>query len=161
MENMEEDRDLTCYVLATPNTPLKALGMAFQGININPQSQNFPTNQYQQTETNPKLAYTASAKRPAHERLAGVLNKALPLHPKNADGIAQYNVQVLLWHSTIGLNRKGPNETRPYPLTPGTVPVASGECWKCGQLHSPSRTMPRTICTRSRDQMAIHRPNHL
>ena len=21
---------------------------------------------------------------------------------------------------------------RPYPLTPGTVLVASGECWKCG-----------------------------
>ena len=30
------------------------------------------------------------------------------------------------------------NETRPYPLTPGTVPVASGECWKCGhRAHHP------------------------
>ena len=67
MEKIEEDRDLTRYVLTTPNTPSKALGTAFQGININPQSRNFPTNQYQQTETNPKPAYTASAKRPAHE----------------------------------------------------------------------------------------------
>ena len=138
IEKLEEDRDLIRYTLvqATPNTPTKGLGTAFQNININPQSRNLPTNQYQQTEINPKPAYTAE--KPAHERLADVLNKALPLHPKNTEGIAQYNAQVLLWHSTVGQNGKGPNETRPYPLTPGTVPVASGECWKCGhRTHHP------------------------
>ena len=137
MEKVEEERDLNRYAPVTPNTPSKALGAAFQNININPQLRNFPTNQYQQTDSNSKSTYTAE--RPPHERLADVLNKALPLHPKNAEGIAQYNAQILSWHSTVGQNGKGPNETRPYPLTPGTVPVASGECWKCGhRTHYPS-----------------------
>jgi hypothetical protein len=57
---------------------------------------------------------------------------------KTADGMAKYAAQVLMWQSTFGQQGKGPNETRPYPLTPGTVPVASGECWKCGhRTHHP------------------------
>ena len=77
--------------------------------------------------------------KPAHECLADVLTKALPIHPRNAKGIALYTAQVLLWDSTNGQSGKGPNETRPYPLTPGTVPVASGECWKCGRrTHHPN-----------------------
>ena len=133
MEKVEEERDLVRYALASrptvPNTPSKALGAAFQGINIQ-QPRLFPTNSYQQTETNPRAPYTA--KRPAHEHLSDVLTKALTLHLKNAEGIAQYNAQVLLWQSTHGQSCRGPNKSRPYPLSPGTVPVASGECWKCG-----------------------------
>lgn len=54
------------------------------------------------------------------------------------EGIGLYNTQILLWQNTYGQNGKGPNETRPYPLTPGTVPVASGECWRCGhRTHHP------------------------
>ena len=140
MEKVEEERDLIRYALASrvtaPNTPSKALGSAFQNINIATQPRTFPTNQYQQTETNPRAPYNAD--RPAHERLSDVLTKALPIHPRNSEGIAQYNAQVLLWQTTHGQNGKGPNESRPYPLTPGTVPVASGECWKCGQrTHHP------------------------
>ena len=140
MEKLEDERDLVRYTLASrstvPNTPSKALGAAFQGINI--QQPRLPSlNLYQQTEANPKTPYTAE--RPAHERLSDVLTKALPIHPKNTEGIAKYNAQVLLWQSTYGLSGKGPNETRPYPLTPGTVPVASGECWKCGyRTHHPN-----------------------
>ena len=49
-----------------------------------------------------------------------------------------YNNQIATWHATYGQNGKGPTETRPYPLSPGTVPVASGECWKCGhRSHHP------------------------
>ena len=71
--------------------------------------------------------------------MADVLSKALPIHPRNAEGMAAYNSQILLWQSTYGQNGKGPNETRPYPLTPGTVPVASGECWRCGhRTHHPN-----------------------
>ena len=141
MEKVEDERDLVRYALAsritTPNTPSKALGTAFQSINITPQPIIFPTtNQYQQIETTPRTSY--AAERPAHERLSDVLTKALPAHPKNADGIAQYTAQVALWQATHSQSGKGPNETRPYPLTPGTVPVASGECWKCGQrTHHP------------------------
>ena len=141
MEKLEEERDLIRYALASrttaPNTPSKALGTALQSISIAQQpTRLFPTNSYHQTETNPRTPFTAE--RPAHERLSDVLTKALPLHPKNAEGIAQYNIQIAFWQSTYGQSGKGPNESRPYPLTPGTVPVASGECWKCGQrTHHP------------------------
>ena len=138
MEKVEEERDLSRYAIQvpTPNTPSKALGTAFQGISITSQPRNSTPNPYLQTDTITRPIFTTE--RPAHERLADVLNKALPIHPKNAEGIAQYNAQVLLWQSTFGQNGKGPNETRPYPLTPGTVPVASGECWKCGhRTHHP------------------------
>ena len=133
MEKLEEERDLTRYAVSIPNTPSKALGAAFQNVNITTQPRNSPqpANLYQQT-----LSF--NPERPAHERLVDVLNKALPLHPKNTEGIARYNTQVISWQSTYGQNGKGPNETRPYPLTPGTVPVASGECWKCGHRnHHP------------------------
>ena len=135
MEKVEEERDLIRYTV-TPNTPSKALGAAFRGINITPQTQSPLPNRFQQTITTPRPAF--SAERPAHERLADVLSKALSSHPRNVEGIALYNTQIILWQSTYGLSGKGPNETRPYPLTPGTVPVASGECWKCGhRTHHP------------------------
>ena len=136
MEKVEEERDLVRYALATPNTPLKALGTAFQSINIASQTLSPPSNQYQQTGTTPQAPF--NTKRPAHERLADVLSKALPIHPRNPEGIAQYNAQILSWQNTHGQNGKGPTEMRPYPLTPGTVPVASGECWRCGhRTHHP------------------------
>ena len=37
------------------------------------------------------------------------------------------------------------HESRPYPLTPGTSPVASGECFSCGKTGHPSAT-----CTSNR-----------
>ena len=139
MEKIEEERDLTRYTITVPNTPSKALGSAFQSINIAPQARGLLSNQYQTTEANPRPTSGFSAEKPAHERLADVLTKALPIHPRNSEGIALYNAQILLWQSTFGQNGKGPNEIRPYPLTPGTVPVASGECWKCGhRTHHPA-----------------------
>ena len=68
MEKVEDERDLVRYALAsritTPNTPSKALGTAFQSINITPQPRIFPTtNQYQQIETTPRTLY--AAERPA------------------------------------------------------------------------------------------------
>ena len=138
MEKVEDERDLARYALAAPNTPSKALGTAFQNINIAPQARGSTPDQYRVAQTNPQLTSGFSADKPAHERLADVLNKALPLHPRNGEGMALYNAQIVLWQSTHGQSGRGPNETRPYPLTPGTVPVASGECWKCGhRTHHP------------------------
>ena len=137
MEKVEEEREQNRRTPLAPNTPSKALGAALQNVSItSAQPQTFSSNQYQQLGVIPRPAF--NTERPAHERLADVLNKALPIHPKNAEGITRYNEQVLLWQSTNGQNGKGPNETRPYPLTPGTVPVASGECWRCGhRTHHP------------------------
>jgi len=141
MEKVEDERDLTRYTVAAPNTPSKALGSAFQNINIAPQARRPLPGQYHPIQPNPQAQSTPSfsADKPAHERLADVLTKALPIHPRNAEGITLYNAQVALWQSTHGQNGRGPNETRPFPLTPGTVPVASGECWKCGyRTHHPN-----------------------
>ena len=138
MEKIEEEREATRYAPAIPNTPSKALGAAFQSVSLTQQPS--PTSQFL-TQPTPSVLRAPSAgysDRPAHERLADVLSKALPLHPANQDGIAKYADQIAVWQATYGQHGKGPTESRPYPLTPGTVPVASGECWKCGhRSHHP------------------------
>jgi hypothetical protein len=45
MEKVEEDRELTRYIPVAPNTPSKALGSAFQNINIAPQPRALFPNQ--------------------------------------------------------------------------------------------------------------------
>lgn len=144
MEKMEEERDTAPrYAPAIPGTPSKALGTAFQNINLTQQSQPnlAPASQYQpqRTQISPRAPFSTYSERPPHERLADVLSKALPLQPNNAEGLVKYNNQVAVWEATYGQGGKSPTETRPYPLTPGTVPVASGECWKCGhKAHHPA-----------------------
>lgn len=139
MEKVEEERDvLPRYTSAMPNTPSKVLGAAFQGITL---AQPNLTSQYQaqRTQAAPRATFSTYSERPAHERLADVLSKALPLQPNNAEGLAAYNNQITAWQAMHGQGGRGPTETRPYPLTPGTVPVASGECWKCGyRAHHPA-----------------------
>lgn len=142
MEKIEEERDLAPrYAPVAPNTPSKALGAAFQNITLAQQTPPNQTSSYQtqRAQTTPRTPFGAYSERPAHERLADVLSKALPLQPNNPDGHAAYAIQISTWQTTHGQNGKGPTETRPYPLTPGTVPVASGECWKCGhRAHHPA-----------------------
>jgi hypothetical protein len=138
MEKIEDERDSVRYTPAVPNTPSKALGAAFQGINLAQPNQiiQYQSQRVQPTQRAPLNAYPD---RPPHERLADVLSKALPLQPNNPEGLINYNNQITAWHATHGQSGKGPTETRPYPLTPGTAPVASGECWKCGgRAHHPA-----------------------
>ena len=138
MEKVEEERDSVRYAPTIPNTPSKALGAALQSITL---AQPAQPSQYQaqRAQIAPRALFSPYPKRPAHERLADVLSKALPLQPNNAAGLATYNNQVAAWQAAHGQGGKGPTETRPYPLTPGTVPVASGECWKCGhRAHHPA-----------------------
>lgn len=140
LEKIEEERDSTRYTPAVPNTPSKALGTAFQNVSLTPQQLPSRAGQYQSQPAQPipRLTLPSYSDRPPHERLADVLSKVLPLQPNNTEGVANYNSQMASWQSTYGLSGKGPTESRPYPLTPGTVPVASGECWKCGhRAHHP------------------------
>ena len=65
-------------------------------------------------------------------RHGDLLRYALPQHPDTAEGRNAYQLQVTAWHTT-NPNRK-PDEQHPYPLTPGTPPVGSQECWECGQF---------------------------
>ena len=144
MEKMEEEWDTApCYAPVIPGTLSKALGTAFQNINLTQQLQPnlTPASQYQpqRTQISPQAPFSTYSERPAHERLADILSKALPLQPNNAEGLAKYNNQIAVWEATYGQGGKGPTKTRPYPLTPETIPVASGECWKCGhKAHHPT-----------------------
>ncbi|KAF8871404.1 hypothetical protein BD779DRAFT_1805952 [Infundibulicybe gibba] len=69
--------------------------------------------------------------RPEADRYVDVTTKALQQHPNTPAGRELYERQISDWTSKHGT--AGPTELRPYPLTPGTTPVASGECWKCGR----------------------------
>ena len=141
MEKVEEERDLARYAPVVPNTPSKALGTAFQSISLARQPQTNQTSPYvpPRTTASPLTPFNTYSDRPPHERLADVLSKALPLQPNNPEGIATYNNQIAAWQAAYGQSGKGPTETRPYPLTPGMVPVVSGECWKCGnRAHHPA-----------------------
>ncbi|PPQ96509.1 hypothetical protein CVT26_010445 [Gymnopilus dilepis] len=79
------------------------------------------------SQPNPTPQYRADT-----ERIKDVVRLALPIHPDTPAGRTAYQAQVADWNRTNA--GRTPNELRPYPLTPGTVPVASGECWTCGHL---------------------------
>ncbi|KAJ7884965.1 hypothetical protein B0H13DRAFT_905467 [Mycena leptocephala] len=56
---------------------------------------------------------------------------AVTIHPRNQAGLAAYAQQITAYAQKHGTLK--PSEERPYPLTPGTVAVGSGECHKCGR----------------------------
>jgi len=78
----------------------------------------------------PPSAAATPQYRPDAERLVDVVRLALPIHPKTPAGKIAYEAQVAQWLAQNG--DRPVNEMRPYPLSPGTEAVASGECWKCG-----------------------------
>jgi hypothetical protein len=116
------------------DTPSKAIAASMRTMNVGPieplrygprapmfqpapaaqQQNNFP---YQQRNDS--------------ERLQDLTRNAKPAHPDTPAGRAMYQADLTAWNAANP--NRGPSETRPYPLTPGTAPVASGECWKCGQ----------------------------
>lgn len=69
--------------------------------------------------------------RPIDERHADLISFALPQHSDTDDGHAQHRAQCAAWHAANPTIK--PDERHPYPLTPGTAPVGSFECWGCGQ----------------------------
>ncbi|THU78918.1 hypothetical protein K435DRAFT_699077, partial [Dendrothele bispora CBS 962.96] len=42
-----------------------------------------------------------------------------------------YQAQVATWEQQHGTGARV-DHRKPFPLTPGTAPVCSGECFKCG-----------------------------
>jgi hypothetical protein len=64
------------------------------------------------------------------EHMDNIIQCALPIHPNTPAGQALYNAQIVQWNTKYAGHQV--SEIQPYPLSPGTAPVASGECWKCG-----------------------------
>ena len=62
------------------------------------------------------------------EKLA-IIGRIPPPHPNTVAGWAAYEAEIENWKCNS--YRRAAHETRPYPLMPGTSPVASGECFGC------------------------------
>jgi hypothetical protein len=131
--------------------PMKNLANAFQRATISstnaPPRYYMPRNQNLQSP-NPPVAQNLGAagqfmqpqqprgqhpyQRSPEDRWADVVRLALVIQPKTAAGHSLYNNQIAQWNTDNP--RQVVSELHPYPLTPGTKPVGSGECWKCGLM---------------------------
>ncbi|GLB38088.1 hypothetical protein LshimejAT787_0411390 [Lyophyllum shimeji] len=128
---------------ATQQTPSKALAATLRNINIGapipaPRFNTAPntnaTRPSNTTNSSPFYSQPPNAgmfpTRTPAQRWADVVSFALIIHPDTPAGRALYEAQVNEWARKHG--NRGPNESRPYPLSPGSCPVGSGECWTCG-----------------------------
>lgn len=107
---------------------------SFQPASTHTQPRNPPAHpqntQFRQSTPNTQFRQSTPSPRPDAERFPDIARLALTIHPDTPAGRALYAMQLTTWQvSSAG---RGPNELRPYPLSPGTSPVASGECWGCG-----------------------------
>ncbi|KAF8174300.1 hypothetical protein K438DRAFT_1980298 [Mycena galopus ATCC 62051] len=59
-------------------------------------------------------------------------------YPTTTAGILQFQTDITAWDA----KHAGPNAPAPdyaaYPLTPGTMPAGSKECWTCGLITNPA-----------------------
>ncbi|KAJ7767442.1 hypothetical protein DFH07DRAFT_769549 [Mycena maculata] len=79
--------------------------------------------------------------RPDSERLVDLLKNIPVHHPSTDNGRTTYAQDISDWHAHNG--GCGPNELRPYPLTPGTAPLDShGECFNCALLGHMTNDCP-------------------
>jgi len=122
-------------------TPSKGLARAMQSTTLGPRiaQPNFQPAPFQaQLQpaapmgllNNPNRLLLMQSFRPDAERLPDLVRLALPIHPNTAAGRVLYMAQIVAYLAMS--NGRGPNEFRPHPLSPGTNPVTSGECWTCG-----------------------------
>ncbi|KAJ7902982.1 hypothetical protein B0H13DRAFT_2335418 [Mycena leptocephala] len=61
-----------------------------------------------------------------------ILVAPVTIHPHTAAGVTAYNQQIAVYTQKYGSSK--PSEDRPYPLSPGTTAVGSGERHKCGLI---------------------------
>jgi hypothetical protein len=82
----------------------------------------------------------------------------LPHHPNTTAGKTAHMAQLEAWGTQYGRDTRV-TEATPFPLTPGTSNVCSGECYACGQVDTghngntcPNKSLPakertwRAIC---------------
>ncbi|TFY76463.1 hypothetical protein EWM64_g7551 [Hericium alpestre] len=75
--------------------------------------------------------FAAPTLTPEQRNLLRASIAALPHHPNTDAGIAAYHAQLAHFAATHG-NRPYIDERLPVPLRPGTAPLRSGECFRCG-----------------------------
>ena len=117
------------------SAPLKALTRSMQSVSLSPVPAQ-PNLQHGRLTPVPQATRPVTSGqgrtpfRPDTDRLVDVLRLALPIPPATPAGIITYTAQITAWNTSN--HGRAPNELRPYPLSPGSCPVASGECWLCG-----------------------------
>ena len=113
----------------TPQMPSSAPGQAFRNFSVGPISQ--PHFQPASTNTQGPPQQFRGPQRMDAEKL-NIIGCIPPPHPDSAASWAAYEAEITAWNR----NNYGrvAYKTRPYPLTPGTSPVASGECFSCGKV---------------------------
>lgn len=135
-ENVEFEEKLA-RMERTQHDPTKSLRSALANISLGPPNTpaRFAIQRSSVSSTpiqTPQQAQSLPPVRADTDRLADITRLALPMHPDTPAGRVAYNAQVAHWAAAS--QGRPPNEMRPYPLTPGTSPVATGECWKCGHM---------------------------
>lgn len=73
-----------------------------------------------------------------HLRMADLTRNTTGLvqHADTPAGHAAYQQQVQAWKTANPTKFNGGDEFAPYPLTPGTDAVGTGECFDCGVRHA-------------------------
>jgi hypothetical protein len=123
-----------------PASPSSALGQAFRNFSVRP----IPQPQFQPASVAtpvPNQMYRGP-QRTDTEKLA-LIARIPPPQPNTPAGWAAYEADLAAWIRTS--YGRPAHEGRPHPLTPGTSPVASGECFSCGHTGHPS-----AACTTNR-----------
>ncbi|KAJ6600454.1 hypothetical protein DFH09DRAFT_1302927 [Mycena vulgaris] len=118
---------------ALQQTPTRGLAAAFSGMAassparacVDPVRRTlFPA---ANTAAKPAQRY-----RPDQKRLQMIRAGPVTIHLRTPAGQAAYAQQIIAYTQAHSTGK--PFEDRPYPLTPGTVAVGSGECHQCGQI---------------------------
>lgn len=69
---------------------------------------------------------------PTNQDLARKAIVASSTFPNTPEGRANYQAALLAWEAVYPPTREVDFTTAPYPLTPGTAPLSSCECYTCG-----------------------------
>ncbi|KAJ7930205.1 hypothetical protein B0H13DRAFT_2309904 [Mycena leptocephala] len=112
-------------IAALQQTPTRGLTAAFSGM-----AASLTRADPVRRTLFPAPANATGTFRPDAERLRMILASPAVIHPRTPAGLAAYNQQIAAYTQKHGARR--PSEERPYPLSPGSVAVGSGECHKCG-----------------------------
>ena len=124
----------------------KALARTFQATHLALQINQpvFTPVTRQTTASNATSGPCTYAIQPPNDQAADVTHLAPPIPPNTMAGRVIYNEKVTTYTSNHGTSKA--NKTRPYPLSPGTCPVVSGECWGCGFTRHRRTDCVATIC---------------
>ncbi|KAF8207843.1 hypothetical protein K438DRAFT_1962109 [Mycena galopus ATCC 62051] len=82
-----------------------------------------------------------------HLRMADLTRNTAGMvhHASTPAGQTAYQLQVQAWAAANPTKYQGGDEYAPYPLTPGTEAVGTGECFDCGARHFKDAPHPRAI----------------